>query len=43
LEPISTGLCWEDRSKRSTNVKMMKYRMEIILGTCHFSSSLVLC
>lgn len=32
LEPISTGLCWEDRKKRNTNVKMMAYRMEIILG-----------
>jgi chromatin assembly factor 1 subunit A len=43
LEPISTGLCWEDRSKRSTNVKMMQYRMEVILGIYHSSSSLVLC
>lgn len=33
LEPISTGLCWEDHRKRNTNVKMMPYRMEIILGT----------
>lgn len=33
LEPVSTGLCWEDRTKRNTNVKMMKYRMEIILST----------
>lgn len=32
LEPISTGLCWEDKHKRSANVKMMPYRMEIILG-----------
>ena len=32
LEPVSTGLCWEDRTKRNTNVKMMPYRMEIILG-----------
>jgi len=32
LEPISTGLCWEDQHKRSTNVKMMPYRMEIIMG-----------
>ncbi|KAM3068878.1 hypothetical protein ACMFMG_004052 [Clarireedia jacksonii] len=31
LEPVSTGLCWEDRKKRSTNVKMMAYRMEFIL------------
>ncbi|KAG0646669.1 Chromatin assembly factor 1 subunit rlf2 [Hyphodiscus hymeniophilus] len=31
LEPISTGLCWEDYRRRSTNVKMMPYRMEIIL------------
>lgn len=34
LEPISTGLCWEDRSKRNSNVKMVKYRMENILGMC---------
>ena len=32
LEPISTGLCWEDHRKRNMNVKMMPYRMEIILG-----------
>ena len=32
LEPISTGLCWEDPRKRNTNVKLMPYRMEIILG-----------
>lgn len=32
LEPVCTGLCWEDRKKRSTNVKMMPYRMEFILG-----------
>jgi len=32
LEPVSSGMCWEDRHKRSTNVKMMPYRMEIILG-----------
>jgi chromatin assembly factor 1 subunit A len=32
LEPISTGLCWEDRKKRNTNVKMLPYRMEIIIG-----------
>lgn len=32
LEPISSGLCWEDRSKRTTNAKMMKYRMEMIKG-----------
>ncbi|PQE28572.1 Chromatin assembly factor 1 subunit A protein [Rutstroemia sp. NJR-2017a WRK4] len=31
LEPVSTGLCWEDRKKRSTNVKMMAYRMEFVL------------
>ncbi|TGO13476.1 hypothetical protein BTUL_0069g00430 [Botrytis tulipae] len=31
LEPASTGLCWEDRKKRSTNVKMMPFRMEFIL------------
>lgn len=32
LEPISTGLCWEDKHKRNANVKMMPYRMEVILG-----------
>lgn len=32
LEPVSTGLCWEDKHKRNTNVKMMPYRMEVILG-----------
>jgi chromatin assembly factor 1 subunit A len=32
LEPISTGLCWEDRHKRTTNVKMLPYRMETIIG-----------
>lgn len=32
LEPVSTGLCWEDRKKRNTNVKMVPYRMEVILG-----------
>lgn len=36
LEPISTGLCWENRSKQNTNVKMVKYRMENILGMIHF-------
>jgi chromatin assembly factor 1 subunit A len=38
LEPISTGLCWEDSHKRSTNVKMLPYRMEIMIGKftiCH--------
>ncbi|CAG8960271.1 hypothetical protein HYFRA_00012791 [Hymenoscyphus fraxineus] len=33
LQPISTGLCWEDKHKRCTNVKMMPYRMEVILDT----------
>jgi chromatin assembly factor 1 subunit A len=32
LEPVSTGLCWEDRRRRNSNVKMMPYRMEVILG-----------
>jgi len=36
LEPVSTGLCWEDRKKRNTNVKMLPYRMEIILGKAPF-------
>lgn len=31
LEPVSTGLCWEDRKKRSRNVKMMPFRMEFII------------
>ncbi|KAK0128786.1 hypothetical protein ONS95_000736 [Cadophora gregata] len=31
LEPISTGLCWEDRKRRNSNVKMIAYRMEVIL------------
>ena len=34
LEPISTGLCWEDHHKRTTNVKLMPYRMENILSKC---------
>lgn len=32
LEPVSTGLCWEDRKGRNSLVKMMPYRMEIIVG-----------
>lgn len=36
LEPVSTGLCWEDSRKRSTNVKMMPFRMEFILGVLLF-------
>lgn len=32
LEPISTGLCWEDCRKRNENMKMGQYRMEIMLG-----------
>lgn len=32
LEPVSTGLCWEDRKRRNLNVKMIAYRMEVILG-----------
>lgn len=34
-EPVSSGLCWEDNHKRNTNVKMMPYRMEFILGKLH--------
>lgn len=30
LQPISTGICWEDRKGRNPNVKMYKYCMEII-------------
>lgn len=37
LEHTSTGLCWEDHHKRSTNVKMMPYRMEVILGKPNLS------
>lgn len=40
LEPVSTGLCWEDKHKRNMNVKMMPYRMEIILGTYTHSCKL---
>ncbi|KAF4628648.1 hypothetical protein G7Y89_g9505 [Cudoniella acicularis] len=40
LEPVSTGLCWEDRRKRNTNVKMMPYRMEIIIGEFFFFRSM---
>lgn len=32
LEPVSTGLCWENGRKKDTNVKMLPYRMEIIIG-----------
>lgn len=35
LEPISTGLCWEDQRGKSTNATIMQYRMETILGTAH--------
>ncbi|KAL3423300.1 chromatin assembly factor 1 subunit A [Phlyctema vagabunda] len=31
LEPISTGLCWEDRKEQNTNIQMMPYRMEFLL------------
>ncbi|RAL62832.1 hypothetical protein DID88_004674 [Monilinia fructigena] len=31
LEPVSTGLCWEDTKKRNRNVTMMPYRMEFII------------
>ena len=36
LEPVSTGLCWEDRKRRNWNVKMIAYRMEVILGMFTF-------
>jgi len=39
LEPVSTGLCWENRKKRNMNVKMLPYRMEIILGEFFLSFS----
>jgi chromatin assembly factor 1 subunit A len=32
IEPISTGLCWEDQRGKNTNAKMWDFRMEIILG-----------
>ncbi|KAH8591472.1 chromatin assembly factor 1 subunit A-domain-containing protein [Bisporella sp. PMI_857] len=32
LEPISTGLCWENQHKKNTNIKMMSYRMEFVLA-----------
>lgn len=32
LEPVSTGLCWEDQHKKNKHVKMVAYRMEIILS-----------
>lgn len=32
LEPISTGLCWEDENRHNPNVEMAMYRMEFILG-----------
>jgi chromatin assembly factor 1 subunit A len=32
LEPISTGLCWEDERRKNGNTTMGQYRMEIILG-----------
>lgn len=32
LEHTSTGLCWEDRHKKTPNVKLMPYRMEIMIG-----------
>ncbi|KAH8656599.1 chromatin assembly factor 1 subunit A-domain-containing protein [Tricladium varicosporioides] len=31
LEPISTGLCWEDRKRCNANVKLIAYQMEIII------------
>lgn len=37
LEPISTGLCWEDKRGKNTNT-MMEYRMETILGMPLFLS-----
>jgi chromatin assembly factor 1 subunit A len=32
LEPISTGLCWEDERRKNGNETMGQYRMEIIIG-----------
>jgi chromatin assembly factor 1 subunit A len=32
LEPISTGLCWEDQPGKNINPRMMEYRMEAIHG-----------
>ncbi|TVY29082.1 Chromatin assembly factor 1 subunit [Lachnellula hyalina] len=31
LEPVSTGLCWENGRKKNTSDKMFPYRMEIII------------
>jgi chromatin assembly factor 1 subunit A len=32
LEPVSTGLCWEDERGGNATAEMMAYRMETILG-----------
>lgn len=32
MEPESTGPCWEDRTRKVTEPKLYKYRMEFILG-----------
>jgi chromatin assembly factor 1 subunit A len=32
MEPESTGPCWEDRTRRTAEQKLYKYRMEFILG-----------
>lgn len=36
LEHTSTGLCWEDKHKKCPNVKLMPYRMEIMIGKPSF-------
>lgn len=40
LEPVSSGLCWEDESGRNSNVQMISYRMEFMLGKCAFLFSI---
>lgn len=32
LEPVSTGLCFEDRKRRNPTLKLYAYRMEVIHG-----------
>ncbi|EXF82941.1 chromatin assembly factor 1 subunit A [Colletotrichum fioriniae PJ7] len=35
LEPESTGLCWEDRTRKGPNRTVYEHRMEFILGKLH--------
>lgn len=34
LEPECSGLCWENENRRGPDVKMHRFEMEIISGTC---------